>query len=321
MSILNLNTPQGGNSVGKKKTKIWMGAGLLAAVLGVGSTLAANITINSPEGNTEFGQGVTQTVYCGEGETSVKVTPASSYTNATTWISPNPSFNIINNFSGTGTTSVSPVTIYGNTGSLSPQFLSSSSSKVGWWLPNPTATASPSPIATQPTAAQVAAAPSSYYFTERSSDGTFRRPAPTPSVSAVAVKVSDELANFKLGKVVISNIPAACNGVNFVLSSYGLTSDLDPNELSLGARTEITEVAVLWNAGNPSTPTYPSQSRTSFEATKPSSGSTCLVTTSQTSNSLTFSFRLPKLAAKDSNKLVIETQEDAITAGSSSCSS
>ena len=319
MSILNLNTPQGGNSVGEKKTKIWMGVGLLAAVLGVGSTLAANITINSPEGNTEFGQGVTQTVYCGDGESSVKVTPASSYTNATTWISPNPSFNFITNTSGESTTAVSPVTIYGNSSGLSPQFVSSSSSKVGWWLPNTSTTAAP--YATQPSAPQVAASPSSYYFTERNSNGTFKKPAATPSPSASAVRVSDELANFRLGKVVISNIPAACNGVNFVLSSFGATSNTDPNEFSLSAAAPITEVAVLWNANNASTPTYPSQSRTSFVPTKPSSGSTCLVTTTQTSSSLTFTFRLPKLAAKDLNKLVIETQEDAITAGSSSCSS
>jgi len=81
MSILNLNTPQGKNPRGKKNTKIWMGVGLLVAVLGVGSTFASTITIN-PAGNTEFGQGVEKTIYCGGSSGSLTVTPTSSYKNS-----------------------------------------------------------------------------------------------------------------------------------------------------------------------------------------------------------------------------------------------
>jgi hypothetical protein len=56
-----------------------MGIGLVIAVLGVGSTLASTITINSGQ-NSEFGQGVERTVYCG-GEEKITVTPLSGYIN------------------------------------------------------------------------------------------------------------------------------------------------------------------------------------------------------------------------------------------------
>ena len=80
MSILNLNSPQGRGPRGKKTTKIWMGVGLLVAVLGVGSTFASTITIN-PAGSTEFGQGVETTVYCGKDAQTLVVAPVSGYKN------------------------------------------------------------------------------------------------------------------------------------------------------------------------------------------------------------------------------------------------
>ena len=79
MSILNLNGPAGRSPRGKRAVKVWMGIGLVIAVLGVGSTLASTITINGGT-NKEFGQGVQRTVYCG-GNKTIKVTPISSYTN------------------------------------------------------------------------------------------------------------------------------------------------------------------------------------------------------------------------------------------------
>lgn len=63
----------------KRAVKVWMGIGLVIAVLGVGSTLASTITINGGK-NTEFGQGVERTVYCG-GNKQISVTPISSYLN------------------------------------------------------------------------------------------------------------------------------------------------------------------------------------------------------------------------------------------------
>ena len=79
MSILNLNGPAGRSPRGKRAVKVWMGIGLVIAVLGVGSTLASTITINGGT-NKEFGQGVQRTVYCG-GNKEITVTPVSSYLN------------------------------------------------------------------------------------------------------------------------------------------------------------------------------------------------------------------------------------------------
>jgi len=79
VSILNLNGPAGRSPRGKRAVKVWMGIGLVIAVLGVGSTLASTITINGGT-NQEFGQGVQRTVYCG-GNKEITVTPVSSYLN------------------------------------------------------------------------------------------------------------------------------------------------------------------------------------------------------------------------------------------------
>lgn len=81
MSILNLSTPQGSGSTGSKKARIWLGVGLLAAVLGFGSTFAASITLNNGQ-STEFGQGVQSTVYCGGSSQTITTIPYSSYSNS-----------------------------------------------------------------------------------------------------------------------------------------------------------------------------------------------------------------------------------------------
>jgi hypothetical protein len=83
MSILNLefNAGTGGRPPrNKRAVKVWLGVGLVAAVLGVGSTLASTITINA-NNQTEFGQGVTSSVYCGGTSNTVNLTPI-SYFNA-----------------------------------------------------------------------------------------------------------------------------------------------------------------------------------------------------------------------------------------------
>ena len=67
-----------------KKYRGFIGIGVIAAAVGLGSTLAANININA--GPVEFGQGVAQTVSC-SGDESVIVTPATSFTNAPSSVS------------------------------------------------------------------------------------------------------------------------------------------------------------------------------------------------------------------------------------------
>jgi hypothetical protein len=82
MSILDLgNGPSRPSSSGKSKKAI-LGLGLLVAVLGIGSTLASTISINANQA-IEFGQGVQQSVFCGESK-SITVTPVSAFSNSET---------------------------------------------------------------------------------------------------------------------------------------------------------------------------------------------------------------------------------------------
>ena len=79
MAILNLD---GGGSRGPRfgRPKVWLGIAIIAGVLGIGSTLASTITLNSGT-PTEFGQGATRTVYCGGSQESLTITPIAGYSN------------------------------------------------------------------------------------------------------------------------------------------------------------------------------------------------------------------------------------------------
>jgi len=79
VNFLNISADGEGSSKKFKKYRGFIGIGVIAAAVGLGSTLAANININA--GPVEFGQGVAQTVSC-SGDQSVIVTPATSFTNA-----------------------------------------------------------------------------------------------------------------------------------------------------------------------------------------------------------------------------------------------
>jgi hypothetical protein len=58
-----------------KNPAAFIGAGIMVAVMGLSSTLAGTITINSSAA-VEFGQGIVDTAAC---DSSIKVTPVSSY--------------------------------------------------------------------------------------------------------------------------------------------------------------------------------------------------------------------------------------------------
>jgi len=79
MEILNLggSFEPSDRSPKKKKLKVVIGIGLLAGVLGMGSTLAATITINTAN-NVEFGQGVSQATAC---DPAITLTPKSQFVN------------------------------------------------------------------------------------------------------------------------------------------------------------------------------------------------------------------------------------------------
>ena len=78
MEILNLSAGDGYSPKKSYKPRAFIGVVLIAASIGIGSTLAANININS--GPVEFGQGVAQTVSC-SGDESIIVTPSSTFSN------------------------------------------------------------------------------------------------------------------------------------------------------------------------------------------------------------------------------------------------
>ena len=75
MTILNFDSSRGPWS--GKSRKLVLGIGGLIAAIAIGSTLAANININS--GPVEFGQGVAQTAAC---DGSITVSPMSSFVNS-----------------------------------------------------------------------------------------------------------------------------------------------------------------------------------------------------------------------------------------------
>jgi hypothetical protein len=85
MDFLNLgdgfedseSTPRPRN---KKKVFAVVGITLIAATIGIGTTLASNITLNNGQ-NVEFGQGVSQTVACETSGAGITVTPLSSFDN------------------------------------------------------------------------------------------------------------------------------------------------------------------------------------------------------------------------------------------------
>ena len=75
MTIMNFDSSRGPRS--GKSRKLVLGVGGLIAAISIGSTLAANININS--GPVEFGQGVSQTTAC---DGSLTITPNSKFENS-----------------------------------------------------------------------------------------------------------------------------------------------------------------------------------------------------------------------------------------------
>ena len=312
MSILNLNTPQGSGPVGKKKTKVWMGVGLLVAVLGLGSTFASNITLNSSAG-TEFGQGVTQTVFCGGNSADVAVTPISSYSNT----------EIVDAVSGVGEASYQ--FNYRASGS---SFQSRSSSdyvtfngNAGWWL---SSTNSYPSVITDTSLANLAAHKDLYVFAYKVrvySEGSYRDGYyKTGSMSTfritnpdyvAPVPASTKAASFKLGGVSISGIPSDCAGVDFVLSAYSETGTARTMISTLSPAESVKEVSIYKR-----TPPVGSDSQTaSFSVSRSSAVSSELLTVTETSSQIDILFDLETGVALDSTKLyklVVETQEHKI---------
>jgi hypothetical protein len=80
MSILDLGTAPSKSPFGRNHVKRLLGLGVIVAIVGIGSTFASTLTINSNQA-IEFGQGVQASVFCGGENGSVTVTPQSEFTN------------------------------------------------------------------------------------------------------------------------------------------------------------------------------------------------------------------------------------------------
>lgn len=78
MSILNFDNSEVKPARNLKKIKMALATGVIAGAIGIGSTLASNISLNNG-GNVEFGQGVAQTTACDD---SVILTPQSTFVNS-----------------------------------------------------------------------------------------------------------------------------------------------------------------------------------------------------------------------------------------------
>lgn len=323
MSILNLNAPQGRGPIGKKKTKIWMGVGLLAAVLGFGSTFAASITLNQPGGTTEFGQGVTQTVYCG-GDQSVTITPLSAYQNSVksedtpareTSTATAKVLDYDDDSREVSTNSSLRVTIFSSSSSSVPRWNTGVSvgQISGYWVTSATSSSNSAVAATE---AQIKAGSVFFAPESSSSSGKYKRVSNAAndfdSRSLVLQTGSPRIlgaitspASFKVGGVLISDIPSACIGVNFVVSSYGETGTAQ--SLIASGADVVKEVAAPWTSSSDAIVA-------SKDRTKPVS--TSLVSASQTGTTLKFTFNTASgvaLSANELYKLIVETQEDALS--------
>ncbi len=79
MSLLNLDSQRGAGGR-KYPLKYVLGFGLVVAAIGIGTTLASTTSISINNNQTvEFGQGVTQTVFCGGSEHKVTITPVARF--------------------------------------------------------------------------------------------------------------------------------------------------------------------------------------------------------------------------------------------------
>jgi hypothetical protein len=275
-----------------------MGFGLIIAVLGLGSTFAASININGGQ-DTEFGQGSTRTVYCGDSAddpTVITVTPFSTYVN-TVLAAPADSFitrfatsYLPDFFEETDTTPL-PSTVNGIT---------------GWWAffggeknlkPNQSlADAKLKGVNSVFIARTVKDGKNGYYKADKSVEGEV---VITPAVEAIP-------ATFRMAGVLISDIPEECDDVVFVLSFFGETGNAQTMISKDGE--EVKEVAYNWYSEE-GTADAVSSSRTSYVPTT-------LVTADTTLDSLKFIFNLGGATAievDDLDKIIIETQADSFS--------
>jgi hypothetical protein len=282
-----------------------MGFGLAIAVLGIGSTFAANININGGQ-DTEFGQGRTKTVFCG-GDEKVTIAPISTYVNRGAISSGTDG----ESFPGRlGTSFIENVGGSYFQHNLPLQFTTVNGIE-GLWLTDVGPDGTKAPIQTLINAE---ANKDNYVFSPKAIRGsnvgvykvnTF---VPWTVVEIAEVLPNPPTATFRTAGVLISDIPEACDDVTFVLSFFGATGTAQTMISKVGA-DDVKEVAYTWNEEGFVSATAVSSSRTSFVPTT-------LVTAETTPDSLKFIFNsvgATAIEADDLDKIIIETQADSFS--------
>jgi len=325
MSLLNLNSPAGQSPRGKKGLKMWMGAGLVVAVLGIGSTFAANMNINGNV-DSEFGQGSTKTVYCGETKADIIVAPVSKFVNEYTiagragvpssWIAP----------TWTGTPTFQEVDTSPSKYSFTAPYVNdlsgASSSVKGYWIQTNRSSSSVFQGSTAPTSGYVfapqAVGNSSTQWASRSSSpttsgsqkyGYWKFQSWTPGSMSIAIQSiapKNVASDFVLTGITVSNIDEECIGRNFVLSAYG------DSATAVALVTDYKEVAVLYEAEDTETFSF---SRSSKDV--PSNKNTLAeVVGGAKQFTITFKEGSGRISTGLFKNIVVETQEDLLSSAS-----
>jgi hypothetical protein len=314
MTILNLNGPTGRAPRGKKTVRAWMGVGLVIAVLGIGSTFAANIGITN-NNKSEFGQGVSQTVYCGAGSengrsdsegSKITVTPISAFKNSSreNGRSAVPSVWTAPTFTGkTFVRVASSSSTYVARSAYVNDVTGSSSDINGYWISS--RLSSSLPTSSSRTSSNNVFVPQegsygNYGFYKYSSwvDGSW-------SVGIEAVPERYTPSQFYLAGIALSDIPDNCEGRDFVISGYGTESSSPLNFIP--SLENVDDITVEWTGSG--TPIF-SFDRTQLNTT----GASGKVEVTQSSNGLTIRF-ISSTDRQFSNVLgniVVETQDDLI---------
>jgi hypothetical protein len=317
MTILNLNGPSGRESRSKKTVRAWMGVGLVIAVLGIGSTFAANIGINN-NNQSEFGQGVSQTVYCGaqgEGDnerdsygdrgSKITVTPISAFKNSSrsegrsavpsTWIAPTSSSSSFQRVSSSSYTSSA-------TSNYVSDLTGATSSIRGYWVASRNSSTFSSSGNSQSNYVFVPQirVGSDYGYNKYSNwvDGSW-------TVAVEAVAESRTSSKFYLAGIALSDIPENCEGRDFVISGYGTESSSPLNLIP--SLESVDDITVQWDGSG--TPVF-SFDRTELNTT----GASGKVEVTQSRDGLKILFTSPtdRQFSNVLGNIVVETQDDLI---------
>ena len=305
MTILNLNGPTGRAPRGKKTVRAWMGVGLVIAVLGIGSTFAASINING-NSDSEFGQGVTKTVYCGGESATIKVTPASAFVNSydregvdavpSRWIAPTWSTQTFVRVSSSSSQAVARSTFVNELSGATE------TNVTGYWVTSrfsnsPSWSTSGSSTSQYAVFAPQIKSGSDYGFYKYTGyqEGSF--------TIAVAGRESEHRdSKFELKGITVSGIPSDCSGRDFILSAYGDDED------SLDLIDEYTEIAIKFT-NSTETPVF------SFDRNGLTANEEDYARVTQRVGQIVIIFdeEQDRINADDLENIVVETQVDLLS--------